>query len=144
MKPQRVGVIPWLLHDGALLVVLVRSRDGARWVLPKGRVEKRRSRRAVAAAEAWEEAGLRGTMTPRAPIDVLVRQQGRLLLMRLYPLRVDEIADRWPERRERRIVPAEEAAELLGKGGFRQAVRRMGRWRAPDTPAPEAAAGSAP
>ena len=53
MKPQRVGVVPWLLRDGELHVVVVRSRDGQRWVLPKGRIDKQRTRRDMAEREAW-------------------------------------------------------------------------------------------
>ncbi len=64
MMRQRLGVVPFVLERSGrktrLKVVLVSSRDGDRWVLPKGKPKARMSRRDLAALEAWEEAGVRG------------------------------------------------------------------------------------
>jgi 8-oxo-dGTP pyrophosphatase MutT (NUDIX family) len=127
VSPQRVGVIPYLFEEDRLLIVLVRSRDGDRWVLPKGKLEAALGRREAAALEAWEEAGVRGHYAIRERIDVRLCQNGRTLALRLYPLEVLQLCPRWPERgdRRRRVVSTREARKLLGNNGLSSAVRQL-------------------
>ncbi len=127
MSRARIGVIPWFFRDGELRVVLVKSADGDRWVLPKGKPKRGMTRRDLAALEAWEEAGARGRFTPKAPIDVKLRRADGDLPLRLYPLAISKLADRWPERRHRRrrVVSAKGARRLLDDPGMIAAVRAL-------------------
>lgn len=129
MSGRRIGVIPWFVGEGGLRVVLVRSADGDRWVLPKGRPKKGMTKRDLAALEAWEEAGARGRFSPRAPIDVTLHRAEGVQPLRLYPLAIHKLADRWPERRIRRrkVVSAKRARKLLDDPGMIAAVRALER-----------------
>ncbi len=125
----RVGVLPYLYDADELCIVVVTSRDGDRWVLPKGRKKTGWSRRDMARLEAWEEAGVQGTFRPQRPIQVTIQRSQRLLAVRLYPMQVDELAQRWPERedRQRRIVSIPEAQRLLTDRGMVRAVSKLMR-----------------
>jgi phosphohistidine phosphatase len=57
---RQSAVIPYRRGPSGLEVLLVTSRKGTRWVLPKGVVEPDLSPAASAAKEALEEAGVRG------------------------------------------------------------------------------------
>ncbi len=48
--------------EGQLEVLLVTTRETQRWVVPKGWPLPRRPDHEAAANEAWEEAGVRGTI----------------------------------------------------------------------------------
>ena len=123
----RIGVLPYFYLAGELKIVVVSSRDGDRWVLPKGRPKSGMSRRALARLEAWEEAGLTGSFEPVRPIDVTIRRSARRQAVRLYPMRVSEVAPWWPERgdRHRRILSPNEAQSILTDRGMVNAVSAL-------------------
>jgi 8-oxo-dGTP pyrophosphatase MutT (NUDIX family) len=51
--------------EGDLEVLTITSRRSGRWVIPKGSPMKDKKPHEVAATEAWEEAGIRGTVRKR-------------------------------------------------------------------------------
>ena len=55
-------------EDGRLRVMLLTSRETRRWVIPKGWPIHGRKPSEVAAQEAFEEAGLLGTIVGKRPI----------------------------------------------------------------------------
>ena len=57
-----------LSSDGRLEVLLLTSRETRRWVIPKGWPMRKLSPGAAAAREAYEEAGLKGTIVSEKPI----------------------------------------------------------------------------
>ena len=116
---HQVGAIAWLPGAGSLRFVLVTSRRTGRWVFPKGSIDAGMTPPAAAAREAMEEAGVVGqpesvpvgsfrtvkVRTPFAwPIEVAI-----------YPMRIDEVLEDWPEarQRDRRFVTLAEARRLL-------------------------------
>jgi 8-oxo-dGTP pyrophosphatase MutT (NUDIX family) len=99
---EQSGVIPYRFKDGKLEVLLITSRRQKRWVIPKGLVPWRMTARDSAAREAWEEAGVWGTITPR-PLDCYESQKwGRPSQVEVYLLAVEHILDIWPEVNFRR------------------------------------------
>lgn len=110
-------------EDGQLLVALVTSRETRRWIIPKGWPEKGLQPHELAAKEAFEEAGLVGEVA-REPIGSF-RYEKRLNGRRsvpvdvdVFPLVVEQQAERWPERKQREVrwcTPAE-AALLVEEG----------------------------
>lgn len=121
--PPRVQVaaLPWRVgEDGEAQMLLVTSRGTGRWVLPKGWPERREPLHAAAAREAAEEAGVSGTVAER---EVGRFYYGKAMPsgsqwrceVRVYPLRVETVADKWPERKQRtrRWFSPEEAAALV-------------------------------
>lgn len=129
MPPDRVGLVPFVVDDGPLKVVLIQSKDGARWLVPKGRLDKGRGKREMARIEAWEEAGVVATDRLGSPVEVPWRQGGRVLTLRLYPGKVDRLARRYPERgaRSRRVVGLKKARRLIGDPALARAVTELAR-----------------
>ncbi len=126
----QVAALPWRIGDeGRLEVMLITSRDTGRWILPKGWPEAREPLCQAAAREASEEAGLQGSVChfeagryfyakalasgQEVPCEVLV-----------FPLKVEEIADRWKEKHERRRlwVTPDEAANMVQEQDLRQII----------------------
>jgi len=91
--------------DGNLEVLLVTSRETRRWIVPKGWRWPEVSDHEAAAAEAWEEAGVRG----RVLADELgtytydKQRDGTLLSVDVivYLLEVTDEERIWPEMDER-------------------------------------------
>jgi 8-oxo-dGTP pyrophosphatase MutT (NUDIX family) len=112
-------------EDGQLLVVLVTSRETQRWIIPKGWPEKGLEPHALAAKEAYEEAGLVGEIG-REPIGTYrypKRLRGRKTVtceVEVFPLEIERQLKGWPEKGQREVrwcTPAE-AALLVQEGGL--------------------------
>ncbi|MEP4077550.1 NUDIX hydrolase [Haloferula sp.] len=123
MSRYQVGVFP-VTEDGK--VVLVTSRVGGDWIFPKGNVEKGRSDRAVARDEAYEEAGLLGSMKQNY---TEFKTPGRAApRLRLFRMQVWEALKRYPESRQRKraVVSFEKAAKMLSKD-LRPILKKMSK-----------------
>jgi 8-oxo-dGTP pyrophosphatase MutT (NUDIX family) len=108
------------VKDG--LVCLVTSRNRRRWVLPKGHVEKARTPADTAAAEAWEEAGLKGIVADE-PVGVYhYAKNGSRYAVTVHRMTVLTDSDRWPERfeRDKEWVTFEEAARRVHEAELKE------------------------
>jgi len=78
--PSIAAAVAFRRHDERLEVRLVRTSDGARWTLPKGRQERGETLAQTAAREAAEEAGVTGVVGDEPLIEYRhapSRRQGR-------------------------------------------------------------------
>jgi 8-oxo-dGTP pyrophosphatase MutT (NUDIX family) len=107
-------------------ICLVTSRNGSRWVIPKGCLEPGKSEIEIAAQEAWEEAGLRGSLGKNPVGSYHYEKWGDELQVAVYLLEVLEIADDWPEKatRLRAWLPPKDAVERLAEADLRAIVLR--------------------
>lgn len=119
------AALPYRIEDGHPLVLLVTSRETKRWILPKGQPERNLSPHQVAETEAYEEAGLIGTVfkTAFAQFDSFKRlKDGREVpcTVRVYLLEVTHELTAWPEKdqRERRWMTPGEAAMMVTEPGL--------------------------
>jgi 8-oxo-dGTP pyrophosphatase MutT (NUDIX family) len=123
-KPCRlqVAALPWRKTTDGVEVMLVTSRDTGRWVLPKGWPEFGEQFCEAAAREAGEEAGLKGAISSQ--------EAGRYYYTKglaggdsvrcevlVYPLEVDDVADKWKEKgqRKRKWVSPAKAADMVAE-----------------------------
>lgn len=100
-------------------VVLVTSRSTRRWVLPKGNVEPGMTPAESAANEAFEEAGVLGTVGAQCIGSYTYVKADRSRLRRchvqVFPMAVHTECGDWPERKERERVwmtPEQAAARV--------------------------------
>jgi 8-oxo-dGTP pyrophosphatase MutT (NUDIX family) len=122
---RQVAALPLAVVDGEIRVMLVTSRETGRWVLPKGWPIKDLQAHEAAAREAWEEAGLRGEVSPR-PIGAYrydKRLDGEAVVpceVAVFPMSVAEERPDWPERtqRVRRWMSPGQAALAVEEGGL--------------------------
>jgi 8-oxo-dGTP pyrophosphatase MutT (NUDIX family) len=108
--------------------MLVTSRETRRWILPKGWAEKGLAPHALAAKEAFEEAGLQGEIGAepigryRYAKQLRGKKRTRTLAceVQVFPLVVARQLEDWPEKQQRatRWCTPEEAATLVEEGGL--------------------------
>lgn len=101
-------------------VLLVSSRRTRRWVLPKGWPMAGRTLAGAAAQEAWEEAGVIGTVSEDSLgsysyFKVSGGGLKRRCRVQVYALQVKRLADDYPEagQRKRRWVSLKRAARMV-------------------------------
>ena len=78
-------------------MLLVTSRNGKRWIVPKGIIEPHMSAAESAMKEAFEEAGIRGIVYPKAIGEYHYQKWGGVCWMTMFLMEVEEIFDEWPE-----------------------------------------------
>lgn len=127
MPRIRIAACAFQRRKGRIEVMVVTSRSQGRWILPRGRREAGHSNRAVAAMEAYEEAGVLARPLDRKPVHIRLEQRGKITELALYALRTVQILDRWPERleRRRRLVPLEALERVLSDQALARAARRL-------------------
>jgi phosphohistidine phosphatase len=122
------AVIPYRRFKGKLEILVIRSRGGRRWVLPKGIREPELSHAESAVKEAWEEAGARGRVGAKPLGEYRYAKWGADCRVQVYPLAVEELADEWEESfREREWLRPKAAAKLLQPEALGKLVRKLGR-----------------
>ena len=103
----QVAALPWRKTGDDVEVLLVTSRDTGRWVLPKGWPEGQEDLYMAAAREAAEEAGVDGSVS-RFEIGRYYYDKVQPSGMEwrcevlVFPLEVDRLAEKWPEKKRRR------------------------------------------
>ena len=118
---KQYATLPWRPGpDGAPEILLITSRETRRWVIPKGWPIKNLTPPQAAAREAFEEAGVEGTVgaTPLGSYRYdkqLSRSKTQPVIVQIFALRVETEHAKWPEmaEREKRWMPVTEAAQLV-------------------------------
>lgn len=119
--PQ-VGALCWRHHRRGVQVLLITSRETGRWVIPKGGIVSGKDPGASAALEAWEEAGVQGELSSVVlgcfDYDKLFRKRQEALRceVQVFPLHVERLASKFPERGQRRrkwFKPAKAAVQVM-------------------------------
>lgn len=120
---RQAAAVPVL--DGR--VCLVTSRSGRRWVFPKGLIDPGHTAPEAALIEAWEEAGVVGTLDPAPAGSYVYRKYGRDHHVVVFRMTVTAVHDAWPEAGERRRewVAPDDAAARVEEPGLRDLLRQM-------------------
>jgi 8-oxo-dGTP pyrophosphatase MutT (NUDIX family) len=133
-KPYQVAAIPIKRGpSGALEVLLVTSRETRRWVVPKGWPWRKMKDYDAAAGEAWEEAGVKGTVIQQSvgsfTYSKRIKSKLRPLEVFVYVLEVVEEANSWPEhqQRERRWFAPIAAADLVSEPDLKRLLLELDR-----------------
>jgi 8-oxo-dGTP pyrophosphatase MutT (NUDIX family) len=130
---HQAGVIAYRIRDGKVQVLLMTSRDTGRWIIPKGNIKARVTPCKAAENEAYEEAGVKGTITGSIPLGFytyfkkLDSGEARAATVEVYLLRVKDQLKKWPERNERKLswVSTKEAVGLVEEPGIVPLLLRL-------------------
>lgn len=108
----RSGAIPIIRDAQGVKVVLINTRSNKNnWIFPKGHVEMGMSAQDAAAKEAFEEAGVIGSVSTELFDQYQHQKWGGSMTVKVYLLEVSDLLDSWPEKslRERQVLPLDEA-----------------------------------
>jgi 8-oxo-dGTP pyrophosphatase MutT (NUDIX family) len=125
---RQAAVVPVLNSQ----VCLVTSRNGKRWVVPKGCMEAGKSACEVALQEAWEEAGLVGLIDPDPLGSYFYEKDGLTCHVIVFLLTVTGQVDSYPESvlRQRLWLTTPQAALRVEDAGLREIIRGVGAQKA--------------
>ncbi len=128
----QIGALPCRTGRESLEVCLITSRGGGRWIIPKGWPETDLSHVEVAAQEAWEEAGLTGTVRPDLFASYAASKElepgiGIPVRLDVYLLINPKQSKKFPELGQRKIkwLPIEKAAERVDERGLKDVLIKL-------------------
>ena len=127
MKSRRqFGALPYRFSDGRAEILLITSRTRRRWIIPKGNPMKERSAAEAAEIEAYEEAGVRGEITPEA-FGSYAHGVSSRRTVEVFLLRVEKVLDEYPEahQRQRRWFSPQEAADRVYEEDLKELLLRI-------------------
>ena len=133
--PIQTGALPWrITSDKRAEVLLVTGRRSGRWIIPKGWPIPGKSLAKAAEREAYEEAGVEGTVEEE-PLGSFNHVKTHPLIgsvevsILVHSMAVKRELPRWPERgeRERRWFKLKEAAESVESPELRDMILELRR-----------------
>jgi 8-oxo-dGTP pyrophosphatase MutT (NUDIX family) len=129
---MQYGVLAWREGLAGTEVLLMTSRETGRWVVPKGWPMPQKKPYEAAEREAFEEAGVKGTVgeTPIGSYSYRKRlRTGQYVPceVQLFPMRVEKESRKWPEFRQRTRAwfSAERAAQLVDEPDLASLIRTV-------------------
>ncbi len=124
---RQSAVLPYRRRDGDLQVLLITSRNGKRWVLPKGIVEPGMTPPDSAAKEAEEEAGVEGAVSDIGLGRYAQKKWGGTCKIEVFPMRVTAENAQWPESeiRQRVWLSLDSAAKRVENAKLRKILERL-------------------
>lgn len=129
--PIQAGALPWRLGPNkSVEVLLVTGRRSGRWSIPKGWPMAGKTLAETAAQEAFEEAGVQGTVSPQ-PIGSFRHVKQQLfsddveVIIVVHPLWVDHELAKWPElgQRKRQWFKIKDAAKRVDSPELSKLIR---------------------
>jgi len=134
-KRVQYGALPYRVSNRHRAeFMLVTSRETRRWIIPKGWPKKGKSPHRSAAREAFEEAGVVGSVGRRAvgSFSYEKRMKNGASVeceVRVFPLEVKRQKEEWPEKQQRRVkwLSASKAAERVKDPTLSAIIRRIAR-----------------
>jgi 8-oxo-dGTP pyrophosphatase MutT (NUDIX family) len=119
---NQYGALPFSISEtGDIRVLLVTTRGSRRWIIPKGWPIRNLTAAATAAREAYEEAGLVGTVVGEEPVGryrYAKRRSARKIAtfeVSVFLFAVERQLSKWPEKSQREtrwFAPAEASARV--------------------------------
>lgn len=119
---KKCGVVPYReLNNKNLEFLIVSTRNG-NWGLPKGNLKNKLGPKKTALQEAYEEAGILGTIVDRK---ISIKINGKR--MNFYPMEVKNEFSVWPESgwRKRRWIRQDEMSDYLNSNSLKSLLEKV-------------------
>jgi len=128
---HRVGTVPFDIKGDLIALLFVTSQTRGRWILPKGLAKAGEDHLQTCQREAFEEAGVTGTVLENFPMTVSISRQTsngiEAVPVTYYPMLVNEQADDWPEKakRERHWALLSEGSKVTYREDFLGLIKQF-------------------
>jgi len=124
---EQAAAIPVRLVAQKIQILLVQTRSGNKWTIPKGIIDSGFTAQETALAEAYEEAGLKGALHPEIFGTFSYAKWQGTCKVQVYLMKVDEALSHWPERyfRDRKWVNIEQSDQMLKYPALSELIHKI-------------------
>ena len=119
------AVIPYRRTKSGIEILLVTSRGGKRWIIPKGIIDPGTTALESARKEAYGEAGVSGPVGSTALGKYQYEKWGGTCTVKVFPMEVDSELDTWPEdsTRRRKWMSVKEVKKAIEEPDLNKLIR---------------------
>jgi len=128
-KIAQASALPFRIYKNKLQVLIITSRNGKKWIIPKGIIEPGDSDRFTALKETREEAGVNGKVLKKMIGIYSYEKWDSICEVTLYPLQVTEVHDQWDEShfRKRKWVSVKRAVKKVKPKDLANLIKEFNR-----------------
>ncbi len=126
-----MGVIPFDIEGDRIAIMFVTSQGRGRWILPKGDLKPGESHKKGCKREAFEEAGIEGSLLRKVPMTMIITKSNagttRAIAVTYYPMLVNKQFESWPEssKRQRHWATLEDAQKVTDREDFLKVIKQF-------------------
>ena len=124
---RQSSVVPYRIINAGVEIMMITSIRRRRWIIPKGAVEPDMTPQDSAAKEAFEEAGIIGSVS-KTPIGRYhYKKWSDICRCDVYAMKVETILETWQEQeeREREWIEAKDAISRLRHKQLKAIVKKF-------------------
>lgn len=124
---RQSSVVPYRMVEGRIEIMMITSIRRRRWIIPKGAVEPSMTPQDSAAKEAFEEAGIKGTVAQQPIGRYHYKKWSNICRCDVYAMKVETILETWQEQeeREREWIEAKDAINRLRHKQLKVIVKKF-------------------
>lgn len=120
------GVIPFRQIDEGIEILLITSRKGKKWIVPKGIIEPNMTAIDSALKEALEEAGASGKILNNYSSNYKFKKWGGKCELKLFGLEVLHQKEKWDEDfRQRKWIKQELLNEYIADKKLLKSIHKL-------------------
>ena len=134
-KIAQASALPFRIYKNKLQFLIITSRSGKKWIIPKGIIESGDTDRYTALKETQEEAGVSGKVLQNSIGSYVYEKWNSICTVTIFPLKVTKVHDQWDESgfRKRRWVSAKRAVKKVEPKELADLIKRFVKEKEPQT-----------
>ena len=124
---EQASAIPFRYEDNQIKILIISSRSGKRWIIPKGIIENGDGAALTAEKETLEEAGVQGYVNEGIIGEYKYSKWGGSCRVQVFSLLVNKELDDWDEKafRKREWVDAKTAVKKLEPAALKKIIKKF-------------------
>jgi 8-oxo-dGTP pyrophosphatase MutT (NUDIX family) len=124
---KQAAAIPYRFIKNELHILLIKSRNSKKWIVPKGVIEEGDSARFTAEKETEEEAGVKGELKKEIAGTYDYKKWGSICRVRVFPMKVTDVMEEWEEMhfRPRKWKKADEAVKAVKSDQLKKILKQF-------------------
>jgi 8-oxo-dGTP pyrophosphatase MutT (NUDIX family) len=96
-KIAQASALPFRIYNDKLQILIITSRNGKKWIIPKGIIDTGDTDRYTALKETQEEAGVTGKVFDKLLGTYSYEKWSSICEVKVFPLKVSDVFDKWDE-----------------------------------------------
>lgn len=121
-KKKQSGILPYRVEGNRVEILLITTRSGNNWTIPKGSVISKKGDLKSAIKEGWEEAGITGYVHESHIGNFQIEKGKTLYSVKVFLCKVNDLSSLFPERelRKRKWVSMKDAVGMVKHDGLKK------------------------
>lgn len=126
---EQAAAIPYRFEEQQIQIMLIQTRSGNKWTIPKGLIDPGFTPEETALQEAYEEAGIKGKLHPDVFGEFSYSKWQGICKVQIFLMKVEKELIHWPEKyfRQRRWVNTSQVMKMIKYPALGKVIKKLDR-----------------